>query len=264
MSSTKRQTDTDTLAALIVHAAKTYDFRARGPFEGQRQYLAALIAHVQDRDYAMAHELRLGRRQADWTHDDIEAFRRRIFDLQGPPLDPPPRGFAHLVAFDGGHHPVTEAALLDLAARGLAAYVEKKQRFGTSAVPILANVLLTDGRLCISSLSRGDRVAFLKWVAQSMPMFGFFLIFDAFLHRISEEGSTMQRAEKVDALLVHVGTRELRRMIMRPYRVFDGRALFDDPPPPDLDKRGPETLEDPYAGIFVSVPGPTASPITHD
>jgi hypothetical protein len=74
---------TDTLR-LIAQYAKAYDFRSRGPFEGQRQYLEALIVHVENRDMAAAHELRVGRPQKDWTPDDVASFRDRMLRTHRP------------------------------------------------------------------------------------------------------------------------------------------------------------------------------------
>jgi hypothetical protein len=62
-------------------------------------------------------------------------------------------------------------------------------------------------------------------------------------------------ASKVDVIVQHIMTRDLRLTKRRPYRVEGGRTVFDDPPPRDLDGRveGPN-FDDPYAEIFVTVP----------
>jgi hypothetical protein len=243
----------------LAHAARKYEFRPRGPFEGAQQYKAALIAHVADRDLAAAEELRLGRPQAEWTPAEVTAFREHLFAIHRGPREQLPPG-TPIPMIDGGQHPVSEDSLLTLAARGVAAFVEKRQVDATQPLFIMANVLLTTGHVWIAPIvERGDRVAVIKTLAQEMPVFGFFVVFDAFLHRISAAGQPTQRAEKIDTILAHVGTRDLRRLITRPYRIVRGRAIFDDPPPADLDKRGPETKFDPYASIFVSVP-PSAKP----
>jgi hypothetical protein len=90
-------------------------------------------------------------------------------------------------------------------------------------------------------------------------VFGFFLVFDAFIHAITETPAG-KRAEKGEAILAQIGTRDLRVTKRRPYRRLKGRVVFDDPPPEDIDMRGLDVVSDPYASIFVSVPPPTGQP----
>lgn len=236
-------------------AARTYDFRARGPFEGVQSYRAALIAHVEPRDFALAHELRTGRRQADWTPEDVAAFRSHLFDTDHHP----PREFlppaSALAIVTSGPYPVGEAVLEELARNGLEAYKTMKCEKRHETPPIIVSALLTDGRLLVTSVSRGDRVAVLKTMARDLPLFGFFVANDVFIHSLPEEGQPGP-AQKCEALVMHIGTRDRRLMLVRPYRLVDGRVTFDDPPP-DLDKRGPETLSDPYAGVFAQAPQTT-------
>lgn len=248
---------TITRADLIARARAVYPFRSPGLTETSAHYLDALIHHVADRDLAMAHELRVGRLQAEWTPEDVAAFKRFI----GPPHDPREdiRDDFVLIA-DFAHCEPTEAALLTAAARALAICVDRRKAKPLETMPILCNVVLTDGRLMLTSPTRGDRVAVLKQMARNLPVFGFFVLADVFIHGIDFDPERLPaqvptRATKKDALIAHVGTRDLRRMMTRTYRVVDGRAVFDEPWP-DVDKRGHETMHDPYASIFVSVPTP--------
>jgi hypothetical protein len=113
-------------------------------------------------------------------------------------------------------------------------------------IPILIHLLMTDGRIFVTPVARGDRVAIVTTIARTMPLYGFIVLADVFIHGIDAAAG---HATKTDALVAHVGTRDLRRMMTRPYRVVDGRAVFLEAPP-DVDKRGAETLSDPYAGVF--------------
>ena len=55
----------ESLTDVITRMAKTYRFRPRGPFESWTEYRAALIPFAETRDYAAAHEVRVGRAQAE-------------------------------------------------------------------------------------------------------------------------------------------------------------------------------------------------------
>jgi hypothetical protein len=236
--------------ALMVRALATYPFRERGIFEGERQYMAALIAHVADRDLAMAHELRVGRRQAEWTPDDVAQFRELMLATHRPPRETlGPR--TSLMVMDAGYTDPTDDALDALAEAGLVAYVERKTEAPTDTPPIMATVLLATGQVLITQADRGDRVAILKTVARELPVFGFFLCCDVFIHEIPVAGEP-GTGQKREALVLHLGTRERRVMMVRPYQVIAGRAVFADPPPPNIDKRDPGTVVDPYATVFAA------------
>jgi len=243
-------------AALFAAAARKYAFRDPTVTEDAPTYVTALIAHVQKHDYAAAHELRVGRTQAEWTTDDVAGFdrflrRQRVTDPEA--FSPGLHAFA---IAESGPYPVTEAELLDVATRGLAALVEMRTQTPTRSLPIFANVLLTDGRLLSTTVGTDDRIAVLKLLAQRYPVFGYVLAFDAFIHGVNTKDST---ATKRDAITVHVGTRELRRVKVRSY-ALDGGAVVWDPPKPDLDFRDASVrAEDPYAGIF-AVPLSSGAP----
>ena len=239
--------------ALIAEAVTRFAFRQRGPFEGAADYLAALIAHAETRDYAAAHELRTGRRQEAWTAADVTAFRDRMMgNHHGPPRETLRPGAAVPVMQIGSiEGPLTDTAVLDIARAGLHALVAMRTADPASELAIFATVVLIDGRVLTASVDRGDRVAVLKTMAQQMPVFGFTLVCDVFIHSVpaaGQDGPAMKR----EAIIAHAGTRDLRVMMSRPYQVIDGRAVFDDPPPADVDKRGRETMSDPYAVIFAS------------
>jgi hypothetical protein len=78
---------------------------------------------------------------------------------------------------------------------------------------------------------------------------------DAFIHGVDQDN---RRADKIDALVMHVGTRESRLVWVRTYRIERGAVVFDEPSrKSDLDvRRDPnlKSFEDPYATIFVSTP----------
>jgi len=249
---------TDDLRALMAAAAAAWGFRPRGPFEGQEAYRAALIEHVECRDYATAHELRVGRRQSAWTDADLEAFRRHMLERRGEPRQELPPGTVLVGGVIGGEFEATEDGLLSLARTALAAFVDMRRRDPGAELPILAHVLLTTGEAWVTPVGRRDRVAVLRYLAREGPVFGYVLCADTFIHSIPAEGHP-GRAMKTDALVVHVGTRDLRRMMVRPYTVRDGRAVFNDPPPPDVDKRkeGGWIDHDPYATVFVTATAPS-------
>jgi hypothetical protein len=239
--------------ALIDRAVTTYQFRRRGPFEGRAAYLAALVDHVESRDFAAAHELRVGRVQGEWTPADVTAFYEHMKGRGAtPPRETLKPGTAIPLIELPDRYVVTEGVLLDLAARGLDVWMETRRADPAREIPILIHVLMTDGRLFVAPVARGDRVAVLTTIARTSPLYGFIVLADVFIHGIDAAGG---HATKTDALVAHVGTRDLRRMMTRPYRVVDGHAVFLDAPP-DVDKRGAETLSDPYAGVFAMPAAP--------
>jgi hypothetical protein len=237
-------------AALLQAAAKKYEFPAptTADLANPEAYERALIAHVHKRDYAAAHELRIGKVQADWTPAEVDGFERL---LRGMPraaheLDPGVHAFHGLDFGDG--FPVTVACLTELASDTLQALVAMRRESPTKQLPIFAVVLLTTGQARLLTPSSDARIAVLKALARTQPVFGFALTFDAFMHQFIA-GS---QARKVDTIVQHLITRDLRLIKRRPYRLDSARAVFDEPPPEDLDGRveGPD-LDDPYAEIFV-------------
>lgn len=237
--------------------AARYGFRSRAAGESWATYHRQLLDHVETRDFAAAHELRLGKGQADWSADDIRAFHDHVRTLPGPRQEGgiDLRGFPILEQrLDG---PVTEAVLLRLAEAGLRGLQAKREVDATSELAIFATVLLTTGALLTTVVGRGDRIAVLRELAKTHPVFGYVLVFDGFLHRL-DTGET-PRASKVDALMAQVGTRELRVTKIHPYTVRDGVAVFEAPMA-DITKDDLRQGDDPYASIFVSVPPTTGAP----
>lgn len=242
--------------ALIADAAARFKFRDRGPSESEVDYAVALLGHVEARDFAAAHELRCGRRQADWTAEDVRAFRDHLSALPGPTEDPDElaaEGGRFLVGFAeaGGPYPVTEASLQDLADRTLAVVLERRRAHPTRDVPILVALLLMSGQCLLGSVGRSERVAVIRAATRALPVFGFVLVADTLIHKL-DVGSAAT-ATKTDAFVAHVGSRASRVMKVRPYRVERGRVV-ELPAPPDVDLRRAPVDHDPYASVFVSVP----------
>jgi hypothetical protein len=239
--------DGQLLAAALIHG-----FRARRPDETEARYRAALIDHVATRDYAAAFELIVRRAQTAWTPDDARAFQDYLQSRTGPPEDLSPGVHAFPLQMTApGASPVTEAALLRIAETTLDGFMQTRRDRPTAALPVLVLALLTDGRVISTSVRSCDRLAILKTLAQTHPLFGFVLAFDAWMHKVVNGC-----ASKQDALLLHVGTRDLRQMRCRPYRLEGGRVTFVEPPPPDLDKRDAAHVDDPYASVFVTATAP--------
>jgi len=239
----------------IAAAAEKYEFRRRGPFEPPGAYRDAVIAHVESRDYSAAHELRVGRPQAQWTAADVAAFKERmVTGWERPTSDEFRPGLHTFTTIDGDRRPATDASLLALADKALDAVMamRRKKRHDSpdGSVPIMSTVLFDDGRVLHALAADGqDRIAIVKAMARTAPVFGFCVVFDAWMHQITDSGAAVKR----DVFVAQVGTREWRVMKRRPYRVVAGRAEFDNPPPPDIDVREHST-QDPYAAIFVTVP----------
>lgn len=249
---------TDALARLMARAIVDYGFRLPIKGDDGNAYLAALIEHVADHDLAAAHELRIGKPQAQWTPQEVTAFRDAMMALPGPrssfaPQDEPLviRG----MGIDGLD--ATDDGLRRLARVGLDSLQQMRLADPTGPLPIFASVLTTSGELITTTTQRSDRVAVLKALVQRAPVFGFLLVFDAFMHQFVGDS-----AIKTDALVATLGTRERRIRMCRPYHLEDRAAIFDAPWP-DMDLRGPDwhADDDPYAEIFVSVPpGPGTQP----
>ena len=246
------------ISPLAAAAIVQYKFRARRPHEPEADYLGDLLHHVESRDFAAAHELRVGRRQADWTPADVQAFHDHMSRRQHGPLEDLPPGTFVAAALELGPVEVSPAGLLEYATEWLDTVVGMRTRRPTGELLIVASVVLLNGRALATQVGRAERVAVVKALARSQPVFGFVVVCDVFIHGID---TVHGQASKQDAILCHVGTREMRIMKIRPYALEHGKAVFVDPPPPDVDKATEAGLiQDPYAGIFVSVPTPTGRP----
>lgn len=243
---------------ILTAALTQYPFRTRRATEHRDAYLAAVVDHLRSYDWGLSEEVRIGKRQADWTGAEVTAFEQRLLSKRQTSQEFSP-GVHHIIGEeDPGPYPVTENYLLEMASIVLDALTEQRRQHPMAPLPIVARVLLTDGRVLTAFPAGDERIAILKAFARRAPVFGYVLVFDAFMHLITSGTS----ATKVDCLMQHIGTRELRLVKRRPYRLAGRRVVFDAAPPPDLDSRAPDSwqMEDPYAEIFVSVPPSHGAP----
>jgi hypothetical protein len=242
---------------LLGRAAAKYGFRATTLGESPVDYVYALIAHVETRDLAAGFELRIGKCQADWNAEEIAAFTRRMTDPTFiMPRETLPIGSAIPCMCTPGNE-VSDANFLRLAEHGLDALCQMRGNDPDGTLPIIANVLLTTGELLTAAVDRDDRVAFLKVMTRTRPVFGFFLVADLWTHLVTEDQAT-----KGEAIVVQIGTRERRLTKIRAYTRDDaGGIVFTRPHPDDVidSKTEDGVLLDAYASIFVSVPMPTGA-----
>jgi Arc/MetJ family transcription regulator len=115
---------------LVAQAVLRYEFRLPTSADTVEGYLKALVAHVEQRDSAAAHELRLNKRQCDWTPAEVDAWQDYMFDAHKMPRQEfrPGEAFAFpVVATPAGTEPVTEAHLLKLADRGLQSVIARRR-----------------------------------------------------------------------------------------------------------------------------------------
>lgn len=232
-----------------IHAAATrWEFRAPRPGEPDAAYVAALIAHVETRNWAAAHELRVGRDQADWTPEDAAAFSAHLL-AKPAALHETIRPQVLQIGELGQVDPTDET--LDKIAESQIEFL-RDQRLAAphKQLPILLSVVLTTGAFRTTVLSSDDRIAVLKQIAAQWPLFGYAMTFDAYIHAFGGERATTR-----DCLLCHLGTRGGRRVVQRqPYRVVDGVVTFDAIAA--IDFADAERFEDPYAFVFAMPTAP--------
>jgi hypothetical protein len=259
--------DPDVLRAeLIAHALKLYPFRPPDPGEPPNAYIHAVVHHIADHDWALAFEIRLGRRQADWTPADTKLFKDYAMSLRPPSAEKQPADLRVGVIERGGLWPTTDEAMRTILDELMALQIETRVKWPQKDVPIMIGVLMMTGDLLLMPVHRGDRIAAIKYLARNAPVHGFVLAFDAFMHIVSADPMTAQpnkAPEKIDCIIGHMGTRTTRLMMRRPYRYVDDRRRVEvDPPLEDIDPRSQmlQGVEDPYAEIFVSVPASAARP----
>jgi hypothetical protein len=242
-----------TLAELIAAAVARYEFRRQLRKETAAAYRVALIDHVETRDFAAAHELRIGKPQAEWSPDDVQDFKTRTLKIPRVRREfapgETPIGLPVVCVAGGG--PVTEELLFTLADNGLTAVIERRIAEPQWDVPILISALLMDGSLVATTSARGSRVAILKYLARNSPLFGFFIAADMFLHTIDDTTAT-----KTEGIIMHIGTRERRLVRLATYSRTPAGVVFA----PTKDMIPTATDEDPYADVFVSVPPPPGPP----
>jgi hypothetical protein len=234
----------------LFRTAMHYDYPPPGLSEDLAAYRQRVIAHVAAQDLAAAFELRLEKDQSDWTPQEVQAYEGFLRSCPGPRTTP---GFADvMVLADQGPWAPTTDELMGITDRGLAGVMERRRADPTWVSPIYISVLLHSGVLLTTVTTRDDRLAVLKFLTSASPAFGFLMVFDAFVHTVDR---VTQKASKQDALLAQVGTRELRLVRQRPYRVTGGVVVFDDPPPADLRPSDhPHDFQDPYADLFAMGP----------
>jgi hypothetical protein len=239
--------------------ALTYGFRKRRSDEDAHAYRKALIAHVEKQDYAAGFEIRINKPQALWTPEQIRAFDAHVRQSTPPSDQLRPGLLALHVVQDETRYPVTDDELKALAESALKSAMRMREQKPRKTLPIFLSVLLTDGILLTTATHREDRIAVLKFLAQTHPVFGFVCVFDAFLHALGETTAT-----KKDCLMAQIGTRDWRLLKHRPYVVRGNIAIWDWPYPADVDvsaeMRKPGDVHDPYATIFVSVPPSSGAP----
>jgi hypothetical protein len=242
-----------TLDELIAAAVARYEFRRQLRKETAAAYRVALIDHVETRDFAAAHELRIGKPQAEWSPDDVQDFKTRTLKIPRVRREfapgETPIGLPVVCVAGGG--PVTEELLFTLADNGLTAVIERRIAEPQWDVPILISALLMDGSLVATTSARGSRVAILKYLARNSPLFGFFIAADMFLHTIDDTTAT-----KTEGIIMHIGTRERRLVRLATYSRTPAGVVFA----PTKDMIPTATDEDPYADVFVSVPPPPGPP----
>lgn len=230
-------------------AAKKHGFRQCGPIEDLAQYRDALVKHVDERDWTEAHELRVGRPQKEWTQEDAAALRRHIEGLPFAPQEFAEGLHVFRVARVKSPYEVTNAGVRELADGAMRAVMARREEAPQTEMPIIVNVLLTTGELLATIARRSERVAIVKWLARTEPVFAYIVIFDAYMHHVDLQPAVDQRATKLDAIAMHVGSRDgLRIVRLRPYRYDKGRVVFIEPTPDDM--TGTDNAQDPYASIF--------------
>jgi hypothetical protein len=249
---------------IMRRVARQYKFRARGRQETTDRYREALIAHAQQRDFAAAHEVRVGRAQAAWTPEDVQAFRQRMEAMPGPRLDHPPPLVETMSAgrVEVGDQAGVDAAVLELGRRGLASFIETRRKHPERELMLLLTMVLANGEVHIAPVRRGDRVAILKAFAQRFTLIGFTVAADVFIHGITIAEGT-GGTTKQDAIMIHVGTHTSRWMLVQPYTVAHGVVTVE--PVREMNLRDPASLGatnvvDPYAEVLCSVPMPTGAP----
>lgn len=239
-----------TLDELVMAAFDKYGFRAPQPGEDPAAYREAFITYIEQRDFAMAYELRVGRAQADWTADDVKAFRERIEAVpRGPGRD------VHMIPMMGsnaGEWAPTDESMHVILDELLNMFRDWRLADPREVLFPHIAVLLMDGQLLTAPVERGERKGALRMLTRHGPCYGWAVVADAYMHLITDNN----QAKKQDVILGHMGTRTTRIIKNLLYQYVNGRPVFrDEPQLWDLRDLPPgETIEDPYADLLVSVP----------
>lgn len=234
-------------------AAITYGFRARRPDESVRAYHEALVTFVESRNYGAGHELRIGKPRAAWTPEDHETFRQRLTSrYSGGPSDFFRSPLTTIDSRVSSGHPVSDTTLQTEADIFLRFMRERREGSMTRQLPIMAAVLCTDGRLVMAFVSGEQRKAVLcGWIAV-LPVFGYILVFDSYIHGVDLDPATGQATDSqtTDALTCHIGSRTgLRELRTWRYALVDGVVTFGDLAVTDKSTGGTGS-HDPYADLF--------------
>lgn len=150
-----------------------------------------------------------------------------------------------------GDYTADEDTLLSVAMFALTTYVDRRAKHPTLPLPAFLNVLLTNGRLLAAQVGDHDEHDVAKALALNLPVFGFFVIGDGLVDSLVLDAFGQPFSQR-DALIMHVGTRAMRRMFTRPYTITAEGAVFDNPPPADVDKREAQGIEDSWADVFTA------------
>lgn len=249
---------------LILAAVEKHRFTEPPPTDAAAVdgWFRRLVAHVEQRDWADAFEILIGRRRADWTADDCAAFVARRAASPGPRLEFGADDVRQLSGvMDSARYACTTATLKRLARRGLGALAHMRRDEPRAEFPVFVSLLMADGRLMSLRCNSDDRVAVVKHFARHEPLFAYFVVFDAYSYVVNVDPAA-PRTEQRDALMCQAGSRDTRWLFRRLYRVEGDRVIFDAPTPEELDLTGDDlkNIRDPWAEIFVSVPPSTAPP----
>lgn len=245
--------------ALIGQHVARWGFRPREPFESPEQYRQAVITFLETRDWAASFEVRLGKTQNQWTPAEVKQFAEHLLSRRRPSGVQP--ASALFVELEDVVMPCTIDALLEISHVALDDLAKRRRADHQEELPIVVYILRLDGCVGITTCSSNNRISVLKVAIQTLPVYGYVLAFDAFVHEI-KEGT----AKKRDALMTHIGTRDDRRVVKRTYTVTGSRVVFDaeqviDFKTPTTVEGEPQSFTDPYAELFVSVPPSTTTPM---
>ena len=244
--------------------AAQHNFRGPRRDESPDAYRDAVIAHLDRYCTSAAYELRFGAPQAEWTDAQRNTFKDDLLGRWQKPGTGPSDYFHRpvtvLEGFQTQGRSVTDDELRRLANDAINVLVAWRTEARDDNLPVVASVLLIDGRQFTAFVDAFDRKAILNTWAATEPVYGYFLVADSFLHRINVDKTTQDatKTETVDALICHIGSRSgIRRLVTRPYTVRHGRVEWELPE--DHDKTA-NLAGDPYADIFAHAFDPKARP----
>jgi hypothetical protein len=116
-------------------------YRRQAPSEGRQLYIDAVIAFLETRDWAAAHEVRLGKPQAAWTPAEAVVFEVLMSRRPAVSADRPiPNNFIVV-----GHVPETLDALIQIAHTGFDELTERRHADPLCELPTFATVVTLAG-----------------------------------------------------------------------------------------------------------------------